>query len=469
MKKIIFFCFFLSFALVINAQRNIFEDVKGEEVHSQSSNYEWPTDPKVLEKLNYWQDQKFGIMFHWGIYSVPGITESWLLCSEDRFTERRLHIASDKSYDEFKKWYWGLANQFNPIKFNPQKWADISEEAGCKYVIFSTKTHDGFCMFDSKFSDYGITHGPYKNSPYADVAKHVFDAYRKRGFMIGAYYSKPDWHHRDYWDPFWATPDRNVNYSVNKYPLKWKNYQTFVANQIDELMTDYGSIDILWLDGGWVRKSKGQDIKLDEIVDKARVKQPGLIVADRTVPGRNENYQTPERRVPAKQIINPWETNIPLGKAWGWRPGDKYNSSRWVINSLAEIVAKGGNLALNIGPTPEGEIEEEVIMRLREVGAWLKKNGEAIYATRITPNYNSGKVWFTANKDGKTLYAIYALPDNEKLPTTIEWEGNIPKGKVTLLQNGKKLKFLERNGKVIITLPEHLTNEPIAMKFQVKK
>ena len=93
MKKIIFFCFFLSFALVINAQRNIFEDVKGEEVHSQSSNYEWPTDPKVLEKLNYWQDQKFGIMFHWGIYSVPGITESWLLCSEDRFTERRLHIA----------------------------------------------------------------------------------------------------------------------------------------------------------------------------------------------------------------------------------------------------------------------------------------------------------------------------------------------------------------------------------------
>ena len=108
-------------------------------------------------------------------------------------------------------------------------------------------------------------------------------------------------------------------------------------------------------------------------------------------------------------------------------------------------------------------------MRLREVGAWLKKNGEAIYATRITPNYNSGKVWFTANKDGKTLYAIYALPDNEKLPTTIEWEGNIPKGKVTLLQNGKKLKFLERNGKVIITLPEHLTNEPIAMKFQVKK
>lgn len=469
MKKLATLLTCASLALSINAQKTLFMDVKGEEVHRESTSYEWPTDPEVLKKLDYWQDQKFGIMFHWGIYSVPGITESWLLCSEDRFTKRRKQVQASMSYAKFKEWYWGLASQLNPTKFNPEKWADISVEAGCKYLIFTTKHHDGFCMFDSKFSDYGIAHGPYKNNAYVDVAKHVFDAYRKRGFMIGAYYSKPDWHHKDYWDPFWATPDRNVNYPINKYPKKWASYQKFVANQIDELMTNYGSIDILWLDGGWVRKNNGQDIKLDEIVDNARVKQPGLIVADRTVPGRNENYQTPERRIPKKQITNPWETNIPLGKAWGWRPNEKYNSSRWVINSLAEIVAKGGNLALNIGPTPEGEIEEEAINCLKEVGKWLKKNGESIYATRITPNYNYENVWFTANKDGKTLYAIYALPEGEKLPATIEWEGNEPSGKMTLLQNGKRVKYTCKNGKVKVVLPQGLKNEALAFSFKVKK
>ena len=469
MKKLATLLTCVSLALSINAQKTLFTDVKGEEVHRESTSYEWPTDPEVLKKLDHWQDQKFGIMFHWGIYSVPGITESWLLCSEDRFTKRRERIQASMSYAEFKEWYWGLASQFNPIKFNPKKWADISAEAGCKYLIFTTKHHDGFCMFDSKFSDYGIAHGPYKNNMHVDVAKHVFEAYRERGFMIGAYYSKPDWHHKDYWDPFWATPDRNVNYSVNKYPQKWENYQRFVANQIDELMTNYGHIDILWLDGGWVRKAEGQDIKLDEIVDRARIKQPGLIVADRTVPGRNENYQTPERRIPEKQIANPWETNIPLGTAWGWRPNEKYNSSRWVINSLAEIVAKGGNLALNIGPTPEGEIEEEAINCLKEVGRWLKNNGAAIYATRITPNYNYENVWFTANKDGKTLYAIYALPEGEKLPATIEWEGNEPNGKMTLLQNGKRVKYTCKNGKVKVVLPQGLKNEALAFSFKVKK
>ena len=291
----------------------------GELIHESSESYEWPTDAKVLEKLDKWQDVKFGIMYHWGIYSVPGITESWLLCSEDRFTKRRERVAPDKPYDEFKKWYWGLADSFNPVKFEPSRWADIAADAGCKYLVFTTKHHDGFCMYDSKYTDYGITKGPYKNGKYSDVTKHLFDAFRQKGFMIGTYFSKPDWHHKDYWDPFWATPTRNVNYDVKKYHKKWANFQKFTANQIDELMSNYGNVDILWLDGGWVRKPE-QDIKMDEIVDKARRKQPGLIVADRTVPGRNENYQTPERVIPEKQINNPWETCIPLAKTWGWSP-----------------------------------------------------------------------------------------------------------------------------------------------------
>ena len=438
-------------------------------VHGVSKNYEWPTDPEVLKKLDQWQDLKFGIMFHWGVYSVPGISESWALCSEDKFTARRKKILPGATYGDFKKWYWGLADSFNPTKFNPTEWAAIMKDAGFKYLIFTTKHHDGFCMFDSKYTDYSIAKGPYKDSKYSNVAYHVFDAFRQQDFMIGAYFSKPDWHCEYYWDPALSTPTRNPNYDIKKNPEVWAKYQQYTANQINELMSDYGKIDILWLDGGWVRKDKGQDIKLDEIVDNARKKQPGLIAVDRTVPGRNENYQTPELRIPKTQLNHPWESNITLTNTWGWNPNPKYKSVNWVINSLTEVVAKGGCLVLNVGPTGEGIIEEEVIIRLKKVGEWLRKNGAAIYSTRITPNYNCGNVWFTANKDGKTLYAIYALPEGEELPEIIEWEGNEPSGKMTLLQNGKRVKYTCENGKVKVTLPQGLKNETLAFSFKVKK
>ena len=438
-------------------------------VHGISKNYEWPTDPEVLKKLDQWQDLKFGIMFHWGVYSVSGISESWALCSEDRFTARRKKILPGATYGDFKKWYWGLADSFNPTKFNPTEWAAIMKDAGFKYLIFTTKHHDGFCMFDSKYTDYSIAKGPYKDSKYSNVAYHVFDAFRQQNFMIGAYFSKPDWHCEYYWDPALSTPTRNPNYDIKKSPEVWAKYQQYTANQINELMSDYGKIDILWLDGGWVRKDKGQDIKLDEIMDNARKKQPGLIAVDRTVPGRNENYQTPELRIPKTQLNHPWESNITLTNTWGWNPNPKYKSVNWVINSLTEVVAKGGCLVLNVGPTGEGIIEEEVIIRLKKVGEWLRKNGAAIYSTCITPNYNCGNVWFTANKDGKTLYAIYALPEGEELPEIIEWEGNEPSGKMTLLQNGKRVKYTCENGKVKVTLPQGLKNETLAFSFKVKK
>ena len=136
---------------------------------------------------------------------------------------------------------------------------------------------------------------------------------------------------------------------------------------------------------------------------------------------------------------------------------------------LESITAKGGCFALNVGPSGEGVIEKEVLVRLKKVGEWLKKNGTAIYATRITPNYNYGNVWFTANKDGQTLYAIYALPEGEKLPEYIEWEGNEPSGKMTLLQNGKGVKYTCKDGKVKIMLPQGLKNEALAFSFKVKK
>lgn len=467
MKYILSLFLGILFSQALCAQGNFATQEHGY-VHKTSTEYEWPTDPAVLEKLEKWQDLKFGIMFHWGIYSVKGISESWALCSEERFCPRRKKILPGATYCEFKKWYWGQADSLNPTKFEPAQWANLMEEAGCKYLIFTTKHHDGFCMFDSKYTDYTIAQGPYKDGKYSNVAYHLFDAFRRKGFMIGAYFSKPDWHCEDYWDPTRSTPTRNVNYDIQKYPEMWNNYRQFTANQIDELMSDYGSIDILWLDGGWVR-APHQDIGLDGIVDNARKKQPGLIAVDRTVPGRNENYQTPELTIPKEQRNHPWESNLTLTNTWGWNPNPKYKSTTWVINKLAEITAKGGCLALNVGPTAQGTIEEEAADRLRQIGLWLSQNGSAIYATRTTPNYNQGNVWFTAHKNGKTLYAIYALPEDENLPEFIEWEGNEPTGKMTLLQNNQRVRYTCKDGKVKVLLPKGLKNEPLAFSFNRKK
>ena len=312
MKRKLIFLLSLVFVCGIQAQT----DFANGDIHLKSKTYEWPTDPLVLKKLDKWQDLKFGIMFHWGIYSIPGITESWLLCSEDRFSERRRKVCDGMNYEAFKQWYWDLDRLFNPVQFEPSQWADIMQDAGCKYLIFTTKHHDGFCMFDTRLTDYKVTNTPYKNGKYSNVVYHVFDAFRQKGFMIGAYFSKPDFHHPDYWDPFWATPDRNPNYDLKKYPEKWENFKKFTAGQIDELMSDYGPIDILWLDGGQVRPPK-YDIGLNEIVDNVRKKQPGLLAVDRTVPRRNENCQTPEQSIPKEQLPNPWESCLTLGKTWG--------------------------------------------------------------------------------------------------------------------------------------------------------
>lgn len=430
---------------------------------SEEAGYVWPDDRLVLDKLEKWQDQKFGVLFHWGLYSVPGIVESWSICSEDvDWISRK----NGMPYDEYKKWYFGLKDQLNPVHFNPEQWADVMQDAGIKYMIFTTKHHDGFCTFDSKYTDFSIAHGAFKNNPRKNVAYHVFDAFRKKGFMIGCYFSKPDWHCEWFWNPYFATPQRGINYKKERHPDWWQNYQTYTENQLDELMSEYGSFDILWLDGGWIT---GEDIHLDRILSKARKKHPGLISVDRSIRGKNENYQTPERGIPETQLNYPWESCITLSNDWGWTPNAPFKSSQKIINILIEITAKGGCLLLGVGPTPDGIIEDEVTKRLHEIGQWLKINGKAIYATRTTPIYNNGNIWFTADKDGKTLYAIYALPEGEELPETIEWTGNIPNGKMTLLQGNKNIKYTKDKEKTKVFLPRNLKNEPIVLRFKVKK
>ena len=431
-------------------------------VHQQSNteDYVWPTDPQVLTKLKHWQDQKFGVLMHWGLYSVPGIVESWSICSEDWIVRER-----KPTYEEDKAWYWSQKDSLNPVNFDPSKWADVMKKAGMKYMIFTTKHHDGFCMFDTKYTDFSIAHGPFGKDPRHNIAKEVFNAYRNKGFMIGCYFSKPDWHCKWFWNPYYATPNRRINYKKQQHPDWWQNYRKFTQNQLNELTTDYGNIDILWLDGGWIT---GDEIGLDTILVDARKRNPGMISVDRTIRGKNENYQTPEQGIPAKQLDIPWESCITLSHAWGWTPNAKFKSPNKVIGILSEIVAKGGCLALGVGPKADGTLQPEVVNTLLQIGSWLNKNGQAIYSTVNAAHYNDGKVWFTADKNGKTLYAIYALEDGEKTPKTITWTENKPKGKLVLLQNGKSVKYTVKGNQVTVTLPSGLKNEPLAFKFNSK-
>ncbi|HSG68347.1 MAG TPA: alpha-L-fucosidase [Bacteroidales bacterium] len=442
-------------------------------------NYYPETDPLVLEKLEQWQDMKFGLLMHWGAYSQWGIVESWSICAEDVGWCRR----KSDNYTEYKKEYENLKTTFNPVKFNPEKWARAAKDAGMRYVVFTTKHHDGFCMFDSKYTDYKITDPgcPFHVNEKANIALEIFDAFRDEGMWAGAYFSKPDWHSEYYWWPNFATPDRNVNYDIKAYPERWENYIQFTHNQIMELMTDYGKMDILWLDGGWVApmteaeirervnkegytylRYQNQDIRMGELKLKAREKQPGLIVVDRAVPGPNQNYLTPENRVPEKMLPYPWESCIIAGGGWSWVPDATYMSGRQAIHLLVDIVSKGGNLLLNIAPGPDGTWHDGAYDLLAEIGEWMDVNSDAIYSTRPVAPYKEGNVCLTGGKDGSTNIIYLGQEGESGPPAMISMTGWSPDEGATITAPGHKGNLIwEKNGEgFVLHVPEKLQEKP---------
>lgn len=433
------------------------------------------TDKAVLQKLDEWSDWKFGLMIHWGTYSQWGVVESWSICPEDEgWTQRNPYGIP---YYEYLKKYEALKGTFNPVKFNPDQWAKAAKGAGMQYVVFSTKHHDGFSMFDTKQTDYRVTAPdcPFSKNPRSNITKEVFDAFRKEGLHAGAYFSKPDWHSEYYWWSYFPPKDRHVNYDITKYPDRWKQFRQYTYNQIEELMTGYGKIEILWLDGGWVRPRKqsekkaadvtaaetdGKVIKQDEDIDMAgitamaRKHQPGLIVVDREVHGPFENYRTPEQKIPAKPLDYPWETCMTMANSWSYVPNDTYKPVDVLIHNLVDIIAKGGNYLLNVGPGPDGQLHDEAYTTMAAIGDWMKINGDAIYATKAVAPYKDGKVCFTRKKNGN-VYAIYLLDKGEKLPATISFSGLKPvKGaKLTLLGAKDKLSWKATADGTQISIP----------------
>lgn len=387
--------------------------------YAASKDYTPPQDPAVLKSLSEWQDRKLGLLITWGIYSQWGIVESWTLCPERYEWNRRTgpFAEDDRAY---KASYEELINTFNPVRFDPARWAAAAKNGGVKYVLVMAKHHDGFCMFDTATTDYRITSPrcPFHTAPRANALKEMSAAFRSEGLSTGVYFSKADWHSPFYWSPDFPLRDRNVNYDTAEHPDLWAQFKAFTWRQIEELMSAYGPQDVLWLDGGQVRPPD-QDIDVTGMAAMARRHQPGLIVVDRTVHGENENYVTPEQEIPEHYLPYPWETCMTMGTAWPWKPNGQFKSAGTLIRHLCTIVARGGNLLLGIGPDGNGEFDPTVYARLEEMGQWLNLNGEAIYETRPLAPYEQNGCVYTQRREGVAYAIILPEDDNGGLPESV--------------------------------------------------
>jgi alpha-L-fucosidase len=472
MQKGILKAIYLFMLLLFRGNVNLF---------AQQQEYFPDADTAVQRKLEEWKDLKFGLLMHWGPYSQWGVVESWSICPEDVgwATGARVQKRPSDNYNTYVKDYENLKTTFNPLKFNPEKWAAAAKDAGMKYVVFTTKHHDGFCMFDTKTTDYKITGKdcPFSSDPRSNVTKEIFNAFRSQKLWVGAYFSKPDWHSNDYWWNRFPPLDRNANYDIKKHPERWKQFVDYTHTQIDELMTGYGKIDILWLDGGWVRKKteeqakkdfiryydeshfsingQNQDINMPLLAKNARLKQPGLIVVDRDVPGEQQNYLTPEQHIPDGGLPYPWETCMTMASSWSYSPKDVYKSTADLVKKLVDIVSKGGNYLLNIGPGPDGEWHNDAYTRLKEIGSWLKQNGEAIYGTRMYKVFGEGTdIRYTQTKDGKTKYVfLIGFPDKKIVLSKLELT---EKSKLFMIGAKQKILWKQTDGGIEVSIPEDL-------------
>ena len=439
--------------------------------------YVEPSSPLVRERLEWFKDQKLCLMMHFGIYSVVGITESWPLSDKDAF-RARADIEWTNDGDECKRQYWALNKCFNPIRFNAVEIAKTAKHCGFRYVAFTTKHHDGFCLWDTKYTDYKTTapECPYSANPDADIVKRLFDACRAEGLGISCYFSKADWHHEDFWENkgIGRYTTRYPTYDTAQHPEKWASFRDFTKSQILELIANYGPIDILWLDGGWVRPSSGCDLGMTDIISSARNIQPSLISVDRGQMSENMNVRTPEQTVPEHALDYPWESCITMSDSWSYHYDDTYKSARELIHLLIDVVAKGGNLALNVGPMPDGRLPRPALERMDAMGKWLAKNGAAIYGTR-TAAVTCIRDWrFTCGKDG-SAFAIRQWKEGEGKLVRVLLNVKSKQGEVARvvhLATGLEIPFEKVEGDyesgVMLNFPDGFVRDEYADSFMVK-
>lgn len=314
------------------------------------------TDPGAPRAaIERWKDMRFGMFIHWGPVSILGTEIGWSRAGERR---GRKEGAPGKVPVEV---YDNLYRMFNPVKFDPDEWVHLARQAGMKYMVFTTKHHDGFCNFDSRLTDYKITS---PQCPYGrDIVRMLSDACRRGGLAWGVYYSQPDWHHPDY-----------LNGDAHK------RYIEYLHGQVRELLSNYGPTAVWFFDG---LGRPPEDWDAPRLIRMMRQLEPNLVINNRA--GIPADYDTPEQRLGRFQNQRPWETCATLGSQWAYKPEDPPKPLEVCIQALVACAVRDGNLLLNVGPRPDGLIEPSHAARLREIGVFLQRVGESIYSTRGGP------------------------------------------------------------------------------------
>ena len=419
-----------------------------------------PVEEDVKARLAEWQDLKFGMFIHWGAYSQWGVVESWSLAPDDISWQYGARDKKNMDYFEYIQAYEHLKDTFNPVKFDPGKWADAAKYAGMKYVVFTTKHHDGFCMFDTHQTDYKVTDEgcAFHTNPKANIAKELFDAYRARGIKAGAYFSIPDWHSNDFWWRKFPPKSVRANYKASEHPEKWAAYQDYVAAQLNELTSgEYGDIYLMWYDMPVTDDSSEAKHDWERFSKVVRGNQPGMIMVARGQHNIYENYQTPEQTIPEKALDYPWESCVTMTYSWSYRPNLEYKSTATLLKMLVQIVSRGGNFLLNVGPGPDGTLEDTAYDRLRAIGDWMQVNSDGIYATKAVAPYQDGNVYYTAK--GDYVYAFY-VPEEEggQLPAEIAIPSFVPVSSKAVSMMGAKgtLKWRKEGSGSVVTIPASL-------------
>jgi len=362
----------------------------------------------VPERMKWWVESRFGMFIHWGLYSIPGRGE-WLMYNE--------RIPKGE--------YARLSDKFHPSRFDADKWVSLAKEAGMRYMVLTTRHHDGFSLWDSRVSDFTSM----KTAAKRDFVAEYVDACRKRGMRIGLYYSLLDWR----WPAYWAGPEKD--------PKGWEEFRDYVHAQVRELLTQYGKIDIMWYDGAWPHSPEAW--RSNELNAMVRGLQPDIIINNRSaIP---EDLDTPEQHIEGSD--RPWEACMTIDDLWwGYHPGDpNLKSPMQLVRNLVRCVSGNGNFLLNVGPKPDGTIYAPHAVRLRAIGRWLRRNGKSIYGAGSSPFGQAHLGQVTAK--GSTVYVhVMFWPGTEMCVAGIKNRVI----KAYMLATGKKLPFDQRRDRLFV-------------------
>ncbi|WP_446050951.1 alpha-L-fucosidase [Zobellia laminariae] len=402
------------------------------------------------ERMEWWRDAKFGMFIHWGVYSIPGGERNGEVCGGGA---EWIMDKLDYTIEEYEK----LPPVFDPVKFDADEWVAMAKDAGMKYIVITSKHHDGFGLWDSKVSDYDIMDSsPFKR----DVIKELSDACKKQDIIFCFYHSIVDWHHPQAQGnlfPNYNAGQKDQTVVNPEFPEYFKDY---LKPQVKELLTNYGDIGVVWFDGDWIADYTTEMGK--EMYDFIREIQPNTIINNRVDKGRMGmegmdregnfagDFGTPEQEIPATGIDSDWESCMTMNGSWGYKPSDdNWKSSEKLIQNLVDIVSKGGNFLLNIGPDGLGQFPPESVERLKAMGDWTDVNGEAIYGSSASPYDRPEWGRYTIKDD--ILYAhVFDWPEDGNLVIN----SDIKLQRATLLADGTKLKAGLTDKGLTIQLPK---------------